>query len=120
MCYYFVSPLHRITEPAKADSEEVYKSINQKCEECHLDLSNRLVCVAADGASVNFGRVKGILTKFQQNVAPWMIKMHCVAHRLELSLKDAFKDTYFTQVRYLMEKNTIHCYSKGKRYMQMT
>ena len=33
---------------------------------------------------------------------PWLVMMHCVAHRLELSLKDAFKDTYFEQIDELM------------------
>jgi len=67
----------------------------------HLDLSSSLVAAAADGASVNFGRTAGVLIKLQQSAAaPWMIQMHCIAHRLELSLKDAFKGTFFTEVCY--------------------
>ena len=56
------------------------------------------MAVAADGAAVNFGRVGGVLSKIEASQAPWLVKIHCVAHRLELALKDAFKGTYFTEV----------------------
>lgn len=71
----------------------------QKCAENDLDLSGCLTATAADGAAVNFGKTNGVLTKLQESV-PWMLKVHCVAHRLELCLKDAFKGTYFEQVLY--------------------
>ena len=70
-----------------------------------------MVATAADGAAVNFGKINGVLTEVQQDIpCPWMLKKHCVAHRLEISLKDAFKNTYFTQVYYCFYTN-----SKGYR-----
>lgn len=69
----------------------------QKCAENNFDLSGCLTATAADGAAVNFGKINGVLTKLQERV-PWMLKVHCVAHRLELRLKDAFKGTHFEQV----------------------
>lgn len=71
----------------------------QKCSENDLDLSGCLTATAADGAAVNFGKTNGVLTKLQGSV-PWMLKVHCIAHRLELCLKDASRGTYFEQVLY--------------------
>ena len=92
--------LFRIAEPDKGDAEGVYQAIMKKCQEdCKLDVGNSVVAAAADGAAVNFGSRGGVLTKLQASPAPWLVKVHCIAHRLELSLKDAFKGTYFSEVR---------------------
>lgn len=68
------------------------------CADRGLDLSKSLVASAADGAAVNFGEINGVMKKLKQQHAPWMIKIHCMAHRLELALNDAFKGTYFEEV----------------------
>ena len=94
----FPGLLFRITEPEKCDANGIYQAISEKCREMKLELDNSMVAVAADGASVNFGRIGGVLTKLRDSYAPWLIKIHCIAHRLELSLKDAFKGSYFTEV----------------------
>lgn len=75
----------------------MYDAITKVCADHGLVLNECLVASAADGAAVNFGEINGVLTKLKHS-APWMIKVHCIAHRLELALKDAFKDTYFTKV----------------------
>ena len=51
----------------------------------------RLIIVCADGASVNFGRHSGALTQLQEWVGHLLSLMHCLTHRLELSIKDAFE-----------------------------
>lgn len=50
----------------------------------------------ADGAAVNFGVHRGMMTQLKVDL-PWLVAVHCVAHRLELAIKDAFKDSYFIQ-----------------------
>ncbi|XP_065640532.1 zinc finger protein 862-like [Hydra vulgaris] len=55
------------------------------------DYTNKVICATADGASVNFGIHKGVLSQLQQN-RPWLIKVHCINHRIELAVKDAFKE----------------------------
>ena len=47
-----------------------------------------MVSSTADGASVNFGRYNGVLTQ-QKETRPWLVTIHCVAHRAELALKDS-------------------------------
>ncbi|KAI4830086.1 hypothetical protein KUCAC02_001739 [Chaenocephalus aceratus] len=93
-----------IVEPDTCDAQGILKAVAQKCEENQLNLSNCLTATAADGASVHFGKTTGVLTRLQQQSAPWMIKVHCIAHRLELCLKDAFKETYFTQIDDLLTR----------------
>ncbi|KAK5922882.1 hypothetical protein CgunFtcFv8_020110 [Champsocephalus gunnari] len=48
-----------------------------------------------------------------------MIKVHCVAHRLELCLKGAFKDSYFTQIDELLMR-LYSLYSRsGKKWKEL-
>ena len=54
----------------------------------------KLVGFGADGAAVNLGVCHSVSTMLR-STAPWMIQIHCMAHRLELALKDCFKDTRF-------------------------
>eukprot|EP00057_Strongylocentrotus_purpuratus_P009058 XP_011663532.1 PREDICTED: zinc finger protein 862-like [Strongylocentrotus purpuratus] len=91
-----------IAEPERCDAATVEQAIRKLCEDHNLNLKNGFVASAADGAAVNFGERSGILTRFQQEDAPWLIKMHCIAHRLELALKDAFKNTYYVLIDELM------------------
>lgn len=53
-----------------------------------------MIGFGADGASVNFGVNNGVYKKLADDM-PWLLGIHCVAHRLELAAKDAFKGTYF-------------------------
>lgn len=61
-----------------------------------LELKSCCVAAAADGASINFGKKSGVLPSLQTQLEmPWLIQIHCIAHRLELALKDAFKGSYY-------------------------
>ena len=67
-----------------------------------------------DGASVNIG-AGGLRGSLEKSV-PWVVVFWCLAHRLELSLKDALKDTFFSsidemplRVYYLYEKSPKTC-----------
>ena len=61
------------------------------------DYTAKLVGCTADGASVNFGQYSGLLTRLDEGRG-WLIKIHCANHRIELAIKDAFKDSIFTEV----------------------
>lgn len=87
--------LHRITHPEAGDAESIFTAVSGKLDEQQVTIEKSLIATAADGASVNFGRESGLLVRLQKAGAPWMLKIHCLAHRLELSLADAFSDTYF-------------------------
>lgn len=48
-----------------------------------------MISVCADGASINMGRISGACTVMKQP-RPWLLIVHCVNHRLELAMGDAF------------------------------
>ena len=50
-----------------------------------------LVIACADGASVNFGVHTGSLTQLKEWSGNGPLLMHCLSHRLELAVKDAFE-----------------------------
>lgn len=81
-------------ENAKADG--VLDCINtMSMTRGNVEWKKNLIGFGADGASINFGRKEGIYTKLNDEM-PWLLGVHCVAHRLELAAKDAFKNTYLT------------------------
>ena len=57
------------------------------------DWKAKLIGFGCDGTNANManGGLKGYL----KGAVPWMIVSWCLAHRLELSLKDALKTTFF-------------------------
>ena len=78
------------------------------------DWRDRLVGYGCDGASANIalGGLRGQLTE----EVPWLVMFWCLAHRLELSLNDSFKNTYFASIDemllrlyYLYEKSPKKC-----------
>ena len=57
-------------------------------------LQASLIGLGADGASVNSGDAGGVKALMLRE-KPWLIFVWCMAHRLELALKDALVGTYF-------------------------
>lgn len=73
-----------------------YKKFLGLKEDEEIDLAAMgWIGAGADGASVNFGIHRGMMAQLRDEM-PWMVAVHCVAHRLELALKDAFKDSCFS------------------------
>ena len=62
-----------------------------------IDLAQKLVSICVDGAAVNLGVHNGLSTLLKQE-APWLVAIHCMNHRLELAVKDAFSGSYFDEV----------------------
>ncbi|XP_041353824.1 zinc finger protein 862-like [Gigantopelta aegis] len=83
-----------ITEPGQCTAEGIYNAITAKTREMQLDIKTCCVATAADGASVNFGKESGVLVRLKKTM-PWLIMIHCIAHRLELALKDSFKGSFY-------------------------
>ena len=74
----------------------------------------RLVGVGTDGAAANIAAsgLKGLV----EGQLQWVFWMWCMAHRLELAIKDALKGTFFTDIDemllrlyYLYEKSPKRC-----------
>jgi len=79
-----------------------------------------LIGVCADGASVNMGRLHGACTEMKSNRI-WLKIIHCVNHRLELAMGDAFSsnkafenlDNMMIKIFYLFKNS-----GKNKRLIQ--
>ena len=57
-----------------------------------------MISSTADGASVNFGRYSGLVTRQKSN-RKWLVTIHCVSHRAELSIKDSiYKNHFFKEI----------------------
>ena len=76
-----------------------------------------LVIACADGASVNFGEHTGSLTQLKEWSGNEPLLMHCLSHRLELAIKDAFElDSSFKDLKselddlYQLFKNSGKCW----------
>lgn len=54
------------------------------------EISNKLVGLSCDGASVMTGCKSGVRAILEKD-CPSIVTIHCMAHRLELSLKDVAK-----------------------------
>ena len=75
----------------------VFDLENGKVKLTQEEYTFKVIGSTADGASVNFGIHKGLLTQLART-RPWMLKVHCVNHRVELAFKESIKDSTFDDV----------------------
>ena len=75
------------------------------------DYQTKLVSATSDGASVNFRKNPGLLTQLSNN-RPWLLKILCVDHRIELALKDAITkltfqkaDTFYNSLFFFLKNS---------------
>ena len=78
------------------------------------DWEQKMIGLGCDGCSANMGE-RGLQGLLQLRL-PWVVVFWCLAHRLELSLKDALKNTFFSsvdelllQVYFVYEKSPKKC-----------
>ena len=110
--FYF---FHSNVDVIAATSEGVVQAIDSAFKEISFpEWKDHLIVGGADGAFVNFGRKAGIMTLIK-NDCPWLIDIHCVAHRLELALRDSLKGTHWIEVSinslfriFYSDKHTIY------------
>ena len=55
------------------------------------NLRQKVVRFTSDGASVNRGHNESVKSLLREN-SPWLVFIWCIAHRLELALKDALNN----------------------------
>ena len=77
------------------------------------DFKMKLVCCTSDGANANFGAKTGLMTSLSVQW-PWMIKINCVNHRVELAVKEAIADTEFSKVDDFYYSTTFLLKNSGK------
>ena len=75
-----------------------------------------MVGLVCDGTNANIGSDSDLKSYLLKDI-PWLVVSWCFAHRLELSIKDALKGTYFKeidrlllQIYYVYEKSPKKCH----------
>ena len=93
---------------------ECFKQAMAYLEIPPAEWKQKLIGLGCDGTSANLG--SGGLRGHLERDMPWIIVCWCLAHRLELSIKDALKATFFAtvdelllQVYYIYEKSPKKC-----------
>lgn len=99
-----------------ATAKGLHESLTTAMEYMRVtDWKKKMIGFGCDGANTNMGQQRG-LRGLLQGEAPWVFVFWCLAHRLELSIKDALKATYFTNIDelllrlyYVYEKSPKKC-----------
>lgn len=104
-----------VRQPISTNAEGLYQTLIKAFEYMHIsDWERKLVGFGCDGASVNIAPngLRGCL----EGAVLWIVSFWCMAHRLELAIKDALKGTYFDEVDemllrayYLYKKSPKKC-----------
>ena len=102
-----------VRQPESVNATGLYQCFNRAMAHLALDsIPSKLIGFGCDGASVNMGSnaLKGCL----QSDRPWIVTFWCLAHRLELSLKDALRNTLFSTIDDILLK-VYYVYSKAPK-----
>jgi Domain of unknown function (DUF4371) len=84
---YFLGLVH----VEKCTAEQVYNVLLKLLIDVGLSLEllkRKLIAFCSDGASTMLGSQKGVATLIKNNINPNVRIFHCMAHRLELSVRD--------------------------------
>ena len=103
-----------VRQPKNANASGLYECFNRAL--CYIGVDEesktKLVGFGCDGAAVNMGTrgLRGLL----QDDRPWIFTVWCLAHRLELALKDALKGTLFSTIDEILLR-VYYIYSKSPK-----
>ena len=73
----------------------------------------KLVSLTTDDASVNTGRISGLMSRFALG-REWLVQIHCINHRVELAIKDSLKETNFKEIDDFYQSNFNLLTNSGK------
>ena len=114
---YFVASLLDMSDWGGTDTESLKKEIDSiffKDGKIHVKkYETKLVSLTADGASVNTGRISSLMTRFALE-RDWLLKIHCINHRVKLAIKDALKETKFKEINNFFQSNFNLLTNSGK------
>ena len=86
--------------------------------ESGVNLPEKLISICVDGAAVNQGVRRGLSTLLRHDL-PWLVSIHCMNHRLELAAKDAYSNSFMSEVSTMLS-NLHTVYEKSpKKVLQL-
>ena len=108
-----------IRRPSRSNAEGLFECFKRALAHAGIsdsDWQSKLIGFGCDGTNVNLA-ANGLRGYMERSV-PWVISFWCLAHRLELSLKDALTSSslYTTIDEMLMRTYYLHEKSPKKRH----
>ena len=94
-----------VRELKQGNAESIFTAAEKILEEYDLDGKN-MVGLATDGAAVMLGIHTGVATRFKKKY-PWLIVVHCMAHRLQLAAEKAAATIRAIQKYIGMQQRTV-------------
>ena len=95
------------------DAESLKKWVNSIfLKDGKIPMTNyetKLVSLTTDGASVNTGKISGLMTRFALE-RDWLVQIHCINHRVELAIKNALKESKFKDIDNFYQSLTMKEY----------
>ena len=89
-------------------AKTIYQSVKNALQERNISL-NKVLAVGSDGASVMTGRKNGFVALLKKQDSPYVIGIHCVAHRLALCSSQATdKVPYLKQYQQILSDIFYH------------
>lgn len=77
-----------------------------------LEWKSKMIGLGCDGTSANLGSGSGLKANIQEHI-PWIIVSWCLAHRLELSTKDALNASFLKTLMNCCYKYTTYVYENS-------
>jgi hypothetical protein len=102
---YFTAALQNMDDCGPANAENLKTTIDDVFQKAILvqEYTKKVVSMTADGASVNTGKYNGLFVGMTSDNRPWLVGIHCVLHRVELTIKDSMlKQKLFKTVKDIM------------------
>ena len=92
----------KLIRPKSVTTEGLFDVV-QKClnglgiQSVDIENCQKLVGIGTDGASANIANA-GLKGTIEKKKLDWVYRMWCLAHRLELAIKNALSGTYFDSI----------------------
>jgi hypothetical protein len=84
----------------------------------HLMIAKKLVCVEVDGASIMQGKRNGLSVKLQLLASPFMINIHCIAHRMNIAFKIVIQFPLVSKFEDLVRETHAYFCRSPKRFKE--
>ena len=105
-----------LQEPLSQDANGLHECIKTAFQIHGLaEAYEKIVFFASDGSSVNCGIKNGLIMLIKEEL-PWVSFLWCVAHRLELALKDSLK-TWMEPINVCL-MNLYYMYQKSSKKLR--